>query len=87
LVEAQKDAVPVAQSISVDEHSETKTSQVPVIRIMLNGAISATAIGVYPAWMQKLLRYLPWNIVGFIEQLNLVKLTVRALNARLKNGP
>lgn len=86
LVEAQKDAAPVSRSMDANEHMKTSTFDVPVIRIMLAGATNAAAIGTYPAWAQGILRYAPWNVLGFVEQLNLVRLTVAALNTRLRNG-
>lgn len=88
LIEAQKDAAPIAPSTSTLQQIETeKLEHVPVIRIMLNGATTAASVGSFPSWAQKIMRFVPWHITGFTEQLNLVRLAIAALNSRLEKGP
>ncbi|CAE6358152.1 unnamed protein product [Rhizoctonia solani] len=47
------------------------------------GTQSASALGVYPRWAQKVMLLLPWNIFGLFAARNLVGFAAAALNRRL----
>jgi cytochrome P450 len=87
MIEAQKDAAPVAQSYAVSHDANLKTMDLPVVSILDAGERSVVKIGVYPKWMHPILRLLPWNVKGMKAQYDFFGLVVAAVSARLKRGP
>jgi benzoate 4-monooxygenase len=86
LIQAQTDS---SLSIeSVDESGEPVRGelQVPVIKTITGAAAVATRIGAFPAWTHKLLRLLPWNVSGVTDRINIFKLSVASVEARVKRG-
>ncbi|CCO36634.1 hypothetical protein BN14_10776 [Rhizoctonia solani AG-1 IB] len=86
LIQAQTDS---SLSIeSVDESGEPVRGElrVPVIKAITGAVAVSTRIGVFPAWTHKLLRLLPWNMSGVTDRINLFKLAVASVEARVKRG-
>ncbi|CEL58629.1 Benzoate 4-monooxygenase OS=Aspergillus niger GN=bphA PE=1 SV=1 [Rhizoctonia solani AG-1 IB] len=87
LIQAQTDS---SLSIeSVDESGEPVRGElrVPVIKAITGAVAVSTRIGVFPAWTHKLLRLLPWNMSGITDRINLFKLAVASVEARVKRAP
>jgi cytochrome P450 len=87
MIEAQKDAAPVAQSYAVSHNAKLKTMDLPVVSILNAGERNIAKIGVYPKWMHSILRFLPWNVKGIKAQYDFFGLVVAAVSARLQRGP
>ncbi|CAE6466959.1 unnamed protein product [Rhizoctonia solani] len=84
LVRNQRDAAPMALSRDVTENAETKTVEISVAGTLARSGKTAMALGVYPLWVQKILRLAPWHLSGTFALGRLIKLTVAAVNDRLR---
>ncbi|CAE6434675.1 unnamed protein product [Rhizoctonia solani] len=87
LIQAQTDSSLSIASVDESGESIRGTLRVPVIKTLAGAAATDTAVGVFPAWTHKLLRLLPWNISGIADRINLFKLAVASVEARVKRGP
>ncbi|KAG8689290.1 hypothetical protein FRC11_003356 [Ceratobasidium sp. 423] len=84
LVRTQRDAAPMALSRYTTENAETKAVGIPVAGTLIRGDNTAMTLGVYPLWIQKILRLAPWHLPGTFALGRLFKLAVAAINDRLR---
>ncbi|CAE7189887.1 unnamed protein product [Rhizoctonia solani] len=87
LIQAQKDSSLVIESVDASGEPQRGTMEIPVVKTIAGGGVTIMAVGVFPSWMHKFLRLLPWNIVGLFDTFKFFKLTTMSVDARLKRGP
>ncbi|CCO31116.1 Benzoate 4-monooxygenase [Rhizoctonia solani AG-1 IB] len=84
MVRTQRDAVPMALSQDLTEVTGTKTAETSVSGTLQRVLMMVMAVGVYPLWAQRILRLAPWNLTGTFALGRLFRLTVAAVNDRLR---
>ncbi|CUA75581.1 hypothetical protein RSOLAG22IIIB_11851 [Rhizoctonia solani] len=87
LIQAQKDSSLAIESIDAYGEPLRGTIEVPVAKTIVNLGILGMSVGVFPSWAHQLSYYLPWNLSGFQDKLNFLKLTIASVDAKLKSGP
>ncbi|CAE6373511.1 unnamed protein product [Rhizoctonia solani] len=89
LVQRQRDAVPMARSLDLSENIGVSTAETSVAGALTRANHMVMVVGVYPLWIQKILRLAPWHLGGAFATTRLFKWAVAAVNDRLarkKNG-
>jgi benzoate 4-monooxygenase len=87
LIQAQKDSSLSIESVDSSGEPQRGVIEIPIVKTIARGSISALGIAVFPVWAHKFLRYLPWNLVGLFDTLKFIDLATTSLHARIKRGP
>jgi cytochrome P450 len=74
----------MALSQDLTEVTGTKTAETSVSGTLQRVLMMVMAVGVYPLWAQRILRLAPWNLSGTFALGRLFRLTVAAVNDRLR---
>ncbi|KAG8795407.1 hypothetical protein FRC12_014891 [Ceratobasidium sp. 428] len=86
MIEAQKDAAPIAQSFAADQAEALSTVDLPVMHILDVSERSFVTLAPYPGWIQDMLRAAPWNFKNMKAQFNLFGVTLAAASRRIRLG-
>ncbi|CEL62708.1 hypothetical protein RSOLAG1IB_05065 [Rhizoctonia solani AG-1 IB] len=84
LIRTQRDAVSMAFSQDLTEAMGAKTAETSVSGTLKRTDSMVMAVGVYPLWVQRILRLAPWNLGGTFALGRLFRLAVAAVNDRLR---
>ncbi|KAH7333783.1 cytochrome P450 [Rhizoctonia solani] len=87
LIQAQKDSSLAIESVDTSGEPQRGTVEVPVVKTIAGGGAVIMAVGVFPSWTHKFLRFLPWNIMGLFDRINIARLAKASVDARIKRGP
>ncbi|CAE6417101.1 unnamed protein product [Rhizoctonia solani] len=87
LIQAQKDSSLAIESVDISGEPQRGTLEVPVVETIARGGAVIMAVGVFPSWTHKFVRFLPWNIMGLFDRINIAKLAKASVDARIKRGP
>ncbi|KAH7322251.1 cytochrome P450 [Rhizoctonia solani] len=87
LIQAQKDSSLAIESVDTSGEPQRGTVEIPVVETIAGGGAVIMAVGVFPSWTHRFLRFLPWNIMGLFDRINIAKLAKASVDARIKRGP
>ncbi|CAE6401810.1 unnamed protein product [Rhizoctonia solani] len=87
LIQAQKDSSLTIESVDLSGEPQRGTVEIPVVKTITGGGATIMAVGYFPSWTHKFIKFLPWNIPGLFDILNFFNLTTMSVDARVKRGP